>query len=159
MIYVLFKFFPDDTYLSWKGFIIKPQFAKHYISEIEFCVIMTTFKRLRPNIFNHKILIAGLNSVTSALLLLGGPSLLTKVQDIKVFYLMASLKIATMLTSFCNSVIPLWQLNGLGKGSLTAPGIRWQKVFTDLEVLCHIRAATPPLTLGNLRVKTSVTHR
>lgn len=62
-----------------------------------------------------------------------------------------------MLTSFCNSIIPLWQLNGLGKGSLTVPGIRWQKVFPDLEVLCHVRAATPALILGNLRVKTSVT--
>lgn len=59
-----------------------------------------------------------------------------------------------MLTSFCNSVIPLWQLNGLRKGSLTGPCIRPQKVFTDLEVLCHVGAATLALILGNLRVKT-----
>lgn len=39
-----------------------------------------------------------------------------------------------------------------------ALGIRWQNVFTDLEVLCHVRAATPALTLGNPRVKTSVTR-
>lgn len=72
--------------------------------------------------------------------------------------LTASLKIATMLSSFCNSISPLWQLNGLRRGSLTAPCIRQQKVCMDLkEVLCHVGAATPALILGNLRVKTSVT--
>lgn len=36
-------------------------------------------------------------------------------------------------------LIPLWQLNGLRRDSLTAPCIRGQKLFTDLdETLCHM---------------------
>lgn len=37
--------------LSSKGFILKMQFAKYYISEIKFCFIMSTFKGLMPNTF------------------------------------------------------------------------------------------------------------
>lgn len=78
---------------------------------------MTTFKRLRPNISNHKILIAGLNSVTSTLLLLGAPSLLTKVQDIKVFWSPGIIKdshYADFILQFHNSPVATeWAGKGL----------------------------------------------
>lgn len=115
---------------------------------------MTTFKRLMPNISNHKIVSAELTSVISTLLLLGGPSLLANIQNSKVFW-----SHGTIRNSHSADFILLFYYSPMG--------MEWaEEVQRDrslyvkksrILVLCHVSAATLALVLGNQGVKPSIT--